>query len=217
MAKPLHSPAASITDRILRTAHEHLFAYGYHSLTMDNLAHELGISKKTLYVHFRAKDVLLGRVIDALSRTIRDRMDLLVSNPQLTFAQKLQEVAGVVESIMGRASPATFRDLQRSAPHLYGKIEEIRQRIIPDVFGRIIRAGIAEGAVRADIDAEFAALYWLQAIRGLVQPDNLERTRLTIPQTLEKALPLFVGGLLTLAGRKDYEKHLSSYANKTSL
>ena len=60
--------------------------------------------------------------------------------------------------------------------------------------------------MRADLDPDFAAQFWLQAIRGLVHPDTLATTHLTPRQTLEKALELFTGGLLTPAGRKDYEK-----------
>jgi glycosyltransferase involved in cell wall biosynthesis len=70
-----------------------------------------------------------------------------------------------------------------------------------------IRDGIAEGKVRADVDPAFAVEFWLQAIRGLAQPAVLERTQLTLPQTLDRALHIFFSGLLTPTARKDYEKH----------
>ena len=99
-----------------------------------------------------------------------------------------------------------LRELQRYAPRIHQKIDELRQKNIPYVFGRLFRAGIAEGAVRADLDPDFAAQFWLQAIRGLTHPDTLATTQLTPRQTLEKSLELFTGGLLTAGGRKDYEK-----------
>ena len=58
---------APLAARILQAAHAHLFSYGYNALTMDDLAHELGISKKTLYVHFAGKDEIIGAVIDDLA------------------------------------------------------------------------------------------------------------------------------------------------------
>ena len=85
-------------------------------------------------------------------------------------------------------------------------LDELRQKNIPFVFGRLFRTGITEGALRPDLDPDFAAQFWLQAIRGLVHPDTLAVTHLSPQQTLEKALELFTGGLLTPAGRKDYEK-----------
>ncbi|OHE85006.1 MAG: hypothetical protein A3G75_14240 [Verrucomicrobia bacterium RIFCSPLOWO2_12_FULL_64_8] len=196
------------TVRIVETARRHLFAYGYSTLTMDDLAHELGMSKKTLYVHFPGKDAIIGAIIDALGRTLRSRMDAVLADPALTFSQKLHGFVGVAGSTLASVSPAMLRDLQRFAPSLYQRIEDLRQKIIPHVFGRLIRAGIAEGKVRPDLDPDFATEFWLQAIRGLVQPATLERTRLNLPQTLEKALNLFFHGLLTPAGRKDYEKHV---------
>ena len=210
MPVPVHSPPAPAADspdaRILEAARHQLFTYGYNALTMDDLAHELGISKKTLYLHFPGKDAIIGLIIDGIGRTIRAEMDAVLSNPALNFAQKLRGIVDVVAPRLAQASPAMLRELQRYAPRIHQKIDELRQKNIPYVFGRLFRAGIAEGAVRADLDPDFAAQFWLQAIRGLVHPDSLARTQLTPSQTLEKALELFTGGLLTPAGRKDYEK-----------
>ena len=212
---PSHStpslPAAAVSrTRILEAARTLLLAYGFNALTMDDLARELGMSKKTLYVHFPSKDALAGAVLDGIGKSIRAQLEAVLSHPKLTFAQKLCGVIDVIGSLLGRVSPAIFRDLQRNAPHLYQKIEEVRQKNIPFVIGRLIRTGIAEGMVRPEIDPAFAAEFWLQAIRGLIQPDILDRTQLTPRQTLEKGIQLFFNGLLTPAGRKDYEHHIVS-------
>ncbi|MGA2444445.1 MAG: TetR/AcrR family transcriptional regulator [Opitutaceae bacterium] len=207
---PSMSAVAASRARILEAARTHLFAYGFSALTMDDLAGELGMSKKTLYVHFPSKDAMAGAVLDGIGKSIRSQLEAVLSQPRLTFTQKLCGVIDVVGSLLGQVSPAIFRDLQRYAPHLYQKIEEVRQKNVPYVIGRLIRAGIAEGMVRPEIDPAFAAEFWLQAIRGLVQPVVLDRTQLTPRQTLEKAIHLFFNGLLTPAGRKDYEKHIAS-------
>jgi AcrR family transcriptional regulator len=204
-------PAARVSrTRILEVARTLLLAYGYNALTMDDLARELGMSKKTLYVHFPSKDALAEAPLAGLAKSIRTQLEAVLSHPKLTFAQKLCGVIDVVGSVLGKVSPATLRDLQRYAPHLYQKIEEVRQKNIPFVIGRLIRTGIAEGMVRPEVDPAFAAEFWLQAIRGLVQPDILDRTQLTPRQTLEKGIHLFFNGLLTPAGRKDYEYHIVS-------
>ncbi len=196
----------SATARILGTARRHLFTYGYNALTMDDLAHELGMSKKTLYLHFPGKDAIIGTIIDGIGRAMRSEMEAVLNDPKLTFVQKLHAVIDVVAPRLAQTSPAMLRELQRYAPGIHQKIDELRQKNIPYVFGRLFRAGIAEGAVRADLDPDFAAQFWLQAIRGLTHPDTLASTHLTPKQTFEKALELFTGGLLTSAGRKDYEK-----------
>src|SRR5260221_1635143 len=84
--------------RIVRQARAHLFAHGYSQCTMDELAAELGMSKKTLYVHFAGKEALMHAVVEDLSREIRASADGLFANPRLNFAEKLQGFAeGMVE------------------------------------------------------------------------------------------------------------------------
>ena len=202
----LFSAEKPAVARILRTAHQHLFTHGYNALTMADLAHELGMSKKTLYVHFSGKDALIERIIDLVAGSLHERMEAVLSNPKLTFPGRLAGVVEVVGTTLAKASPVMLRDLQRFAPHIHQKIEQLRQKNIPYVFGRLLRDGIATGKVRADVDPAFATEFWLQAITGLVRPQALERLQLTPRQTFEKALNLFFSGLLTPAGRKDYEK-----------
>ena len=206
----LFSGEKPVTARILQTAHHHLFSHGYNALTMDDLAHELGMSKKTLYVHFPGKDALIERIIDQVAASLHDRVEVVLSDPKLTFPERLSGVVEIVGATLAKASPTMLRDLQRFAPHIYRKLEQFRQKNIPLIFGRLIRDGIAAGRVRRDVDPAFASEFWLQAMLGLVQPATLDRTQLTPRQTFERALNLFFSGLLTPAGRKDYEKSLDS-------
>lgn len=196
----------SAERRILDSARRHLFTYGYNALTMDDLAHELGMSKKTLYLHFPGKDAIIGTLIDEIGRAVRSELEAILADPKPGFAQKLRAVVDVVIPRLALTSPPMLRELQRYAPKIHRKLDELRRKNIPSVFGRLFKAGITEGSLRPEIDPDFAAQFWLQAIRGLVHPDTLAITRLTPGQTLEKSLELFTGGLLTPAGRKDYEK-----------
>lgn len=203
---PEKTETEPVESRILSAARRHLFTYGYNALTMDDLAHELGMSKKTLYLHFPGKDAIIATLIEEIGRNIRQEIESVLDRPKTTFPQKLRAIVDIVVPRISLTSPAMLRELQRHAPKLHGMMDELRQKNIPAIFGRLFRTGIAEGALRAEIDPDFAAQFWLQAIRGLVHPDTLAVTHLSPKQTLEKALELFTGGLLTPAGRKDYEK-----------
>jgi AcrR family transcriptional regulator len=192
----------SIAGRILRVAREQFFSGGYSSVTMDVLAHELGMSKKTLYAHFPSKDAIFVALTDVLGRTIRRQVETVLDKAELDFAGKLQAVMAIVGAHLGRATPAFLRDLQRHAPDLYEKIDDLRGRNIPAVFGRMLRAGIKDGVIRDDVSPEFAAEFWLQAVNGLTHPATLQRTGLSPRETLERAIRLFLRGVATEAGRK---------------
>jgi AcrR family transcriptional regulator len=210
---PARSPTASIDPgshetrlRILHQARADFFANGYTQLTMDALAVELGMSKKTLYVHFGGKDEIVAALIDHLAAEIRADADALLRNRELNLAEKLRGfVEGMVER-MATLSPRTVRDLQRFAPKLYAKIEEVRGVTLPYVFGRFVEEGQVGGLVRTSLPPGFAIEFFLHAMQGLMNPTTLERMRLAPREVIPMAIDLFFGGLLTNAGRKQYEK-----------
>ncbi|HEY0946489.1 MAG TPA: TetR/AcrR family transcriptional regulator [Opitutaceae bacterium] len=195
-----------IRDRIMLAARAHFFAYGYSSFTMADLAAELGMSKKTLYVHFTSKDEIVRAVIDAFAAEARANAEALLADPQRSFAEKLRAfVHGMVERL-GQLRPFVIRDLQRFAPDLHRHIHEIRSRNVPYIFGRFIAAGQQSGAVREDVNAPVAIEFFLHAIQGLLQPEVLQRLHVGPQDVFQHATNLFFSGLLTPAGRKDYEK-----------
>ncbi|HWA85869.1 MAG TPA: helix-turn-helix domain-containing protein [Opitutus sp.] len=207
-AKPVPAPAAGPRSRILAAARTHLFTYGYSAFTMDDLAAELGMSKKTLYVHFASKDALVEAILGEFVVEVRASADTLFNDASLSFPVKLHRFSEAMVRRFARMKPHVLRDLQRSAPHIYRHIEELRHKNIPYVFGQMIRDGQNAGMVRRDLDPDFAIEFWRPAIQSLMHPDTLERLQLTPDQMFTKAVNLFFGGLLTPAGRKDHEKHL---------
>jgi AcrR family transcriptional regulator len=200
------SDLAAARARVLHQARAHFFAHGYCRCTMDELAAELGMSKKTLYVHFAGKDEIIGAVIDDLGQEVRRDADALLQNRTLNFAEKLR---GFIEGMVERLSalhPRTLRDLQRHAPALYAKLDEMRRKNVPYIFGRLVEEGQAAGLVRTDLSSDFAIEFFLQGVQGTLQSPALDRLRFAPRDVIPRAIDLFFGGLLTPAGRKQYEK-----------
>jgi AcrR family transcriptional regulator len=195
-----------VVTRIVREAREHFFSHGYSQCTMDELAAELGMSKKTLYVHFASKEELVRAVVDDLSREIRASADELFANRQLNFAEKLRGFAEGMAERTTRMNPRLLRDLQRFAPEVYQRVAEMREKNIPYVFGRFIEEGQLAGLVRPDVRTDFAVAFFLSAMNGLIQPGPMERLGLAPRDIVPRAIELFFGGLLTPAGRSEHEK-----------
>jgi AcrR family transcriptional regulator len=204
---PIAQPEADTRARIMAAARTHFFSYGYSALTMEDLARELGLSKKTLYVHFRSKDALVGELINQFASDLRGQADAIFADSKLIFTAKIHRFGEVMLERLSRLSPHLLRDLQRFAPKIYRQLEELRNRNIPHIFGDILRQGQAAGIVRANVDPAFAVEFWRSALQSLLHPDTLERLQLTPKQVMTQAIDLFFGGLLTPAGRKNYEKN----------
>ncbi|HZP61661.1 MAG TPA: TetR/AcrR family transcriptional regulator [Opitutaceae bacterium] len=201
-AEPSPDPRA----RILIEARRLLLVHGYTRFTMADLATELGMSKKTLYLYFRSKHAIVGAVIEDMAAEIRRDAEAVLRDRRLNLAEKLRGFLGGMMERFAELNPAKLRDLQRFAPDLHRRIEEMRNRNIPYIFGRFIEEGQASGAVRDDINAAFAVEFYLHAVQNLMQPDAQRRLHLTPPEVLQSALDLFFRGLLTSTGRKDHEK-----------
>lgn len=201
-------PAANdvLGNRILGQARADFLTRGYSAVTMDAIANELGISKKTLYQNFSSKDALIRDVILGLSREIRAEADALLRHRRLNFAEKLRGFAEGLAQRLHTVTPHAVRDLQRFAPHLHALLNEVRQRDIPYIFGRFVEQGQLTGMVRDDIHPDFTIHFYLHALQGLLQPTSLEQLKLTPTEVYTRAIDLFFGGLLTPTGRKEHEK-----------
>ena len=121
-------PASALAQRILETARVHISKLGLRAVTMDDLARELGISKKTLYLHFPSKDAIVEQIVDLLGRTMRARFDAILADSTLSFAQKACAVFENCSNTVAQVSPALLRDLQRDAPAIFQKIENLRKK-----------------------------------------------------------------------------------------
>lgn len=195
--------------RIVQQARVHLLTHGYCQCTMDDLATELGMSKKTLYVHFPSKEALIEAVIDGFGAEVRADAEALFADRNLDFAGRVHGFADKMVRRLTTIPPVLLRDLQRFAPALHQRLVAMREQNIPYIFGRFLEEGQQAGMVRPDIDRTFAVQFLLQGLHGLMQPAVIERLQLTPRDILPRTLEIFFGGLLTPAGRKAYEKQFA--------
>jgi len=193
-------------DRIVRKARSHLFAKGYSAFTMDDLARELGMSKKTLYVAFRSKEAIIRAALDGFAAEIRAEADRLLADRSLSLLEKLRGFALGLMERLSQVRPEVMSDLQQYAPALHRHVEQLRGRNIPYIFGRFIEEGQIAGIVRDDVNPTFAGEYYLHAMQGMMHPATLDRLRIGPDVVLDRAIRLFFGGLLTGPGHKEYER-----------
>ncbi len=199
------APKSSARIRIAKEARGLLFGRGYSRFTMAELAGELGMSKKTLYVHFSDKHSLALEVVEGVGAEVRAGAEEILADRGLSFAGKLHRFLGLLTERLARLDPSALRDLQRFAPDVYRRIEELRAAALPDVFGRLLDQGRAQGMVDRKLDLALAVDYHLHAVQGLMRPDSLIRLRISPGEVCERAVRLLMSGLLTAAGRKEYE------------
>ena len=99
----------------------------------DDLARELGMSKKTLYAHFTSKEELLRAVLVRRTTEIDRGLEAIVGARE-SFPAKLGHLARFLQSQVAKVSPVFLEDIRRYAPDCFQVVEEFRGRAIPRYF-----------------------------------------------------------------------------------
>lgn len=110
---PVHE---STRRRIVARARDYFFAYGFRGVTMDDLARELGMSKKTLYAHFRSKVELVQAVLLNKSQDVEADLERITSEDSSDFPAALHELLTCMQRHLEEIHPPFVRDIRPRGP-----------------------------------------------------------------------------------------------------
>lgn len=199
----------SPVSRIIEAAERTFLRSGFSQVLMDDIARELGMSKKTLYAHFPGKEALVRAVLQHRLARVDARMrDIIESSA--SFREKMQRLTQLLQAKMGEVSPVFIEDIRRHAPECFRIIEEFRGRAIPRYFGRLLEDGVQAGHLRGDVDRQLLIRVLVTSIQGIVRPDVMGELRLHPQAAVEGILDIVFQGILTPRGRQSRRKLLSS-------
>ncbi len=176
---PAEHPARK---RIVSHARRHFFSHGFRGVTMDDLAEELGMSKKTLYAHFFSKTAILEAVIADKFGDVETDLNGISSAESPDFTGKLHRLLECLERHLEEIQPPFVRDMRREAPEMFQRIEVIRREQIQRHFGKLFDKGRRSGLIRKDIPANVIIEILLAAVQGIMNPQKVEELGLT-PKT----------------------------------
>lgn len=145
---------------ILLKVRELYMKYGIKSITMDDVARELGISKKTLYQYVTDKDDLVGKFIDN-EINIRQEEICKCFRIGLNAIEELFEISAFMQKLMRDQNPATEHDLKKYYPHHYQKTQKARREGVYNYILMNLKKGIKEGLYRKDMNIEIIARLYL--------------------------------------------------------
>lgn len=179
--KNREAPRLGPRRRILQAARAHFFQHGFRNVTMDDLAAELAVSKKTLYAHFPSKDALLEAVLRDKFERIRGTLQSAAPGKSKQFPDAVRGLLIGLQSELEELKPPFLRDM-RKAPETFQRLEQRRSRLIRETFGRLFRQGQRDGHVRTDVPAKLMIETLLGAVHEIMNPQKLEELGLA-PKT----------------------------------
>ena len=169
---------------------------------MDDLANELGVSKKTLYTHFPGKFDLLEAVLaDKFAGVEATLKEVTRAHPH-DFPATLHELLAGTQRELGEIKPPFVRDMRQKAPHVFKIVERRRAALIERSFGKLFVEGQRAGMVRKDVPANLMIEVLLALIQSIMNPPKMEELGMMPKEGFAGILKIVLEGALTAKGRK---------------
>jgi AcrR family transcriptional regulator len=201
-------------NRIMEAAAERFMNAGLYKVTMDEIASDIRISKKTLYKFFPSKEILLKNIVHALMRKIEAEVQEIISSDKL-FEEKLTLLLTAVGKIMRRVSRPFMTDVQRFAPELWKEIEIFRREHVFSKLQQMFRQAKEEGVFRENMDPDLFFLVMTASLQGIMNPLVLSQQPFSAEEAFNGIFRILYEGSLTDDARKRFQmKNISLSSNE---
>ena len=189
-------------QRIVEAARAHFFSHGFRSVTMDDLAAELGISKKTIYAHFPGKFDLLEAVFaDKFAGVEATLKEVARAHPH-DFPATLHALLAGTQRELDEIKPPFVRDMRQKAPHVFKMVERRRGALLHRYFGKLFVDGQKAGMVRKDVPAKLIIEILLAMVQSIMNPPKMEELGMMPKEGFAGILKIVLEGALTAKGRR---------------
>jgi AcrR family transcriptional regulator len=189
-------------QRIVEAARVHFFSHGFRSVTMDDLAEELGISKKTIYAHFPGKFDLLEAVLaDKLTGVEATLREVTRAHPD-DFPATLRKLLAGTQRELDEIKPPFVRDMRQKAPDVFKLVERRRAALIQRYMGKFFVDGQRLGMVRKDVPTRLIIEILLAMVQSIMNPPKMEELGMVPKEGYAGILKIVLEGALTPKGRR---------------
>ena len=195
-----------LKDRILAEADDLFCKYGIKRITMDDIAKQLGMSKKTIYQHFKDKNELAYVLF---KNNFENHKKVMDANRELS-ANAVDEVFLVVthlHAMLSKMNPMVFYDLQRYHPEAWALFKNFRYAYMKDCLMKNLKWGVDEGYFRKELNPEVMALMRLEQVDMIFNQIAFPPGKYMISEVMTEITEHYLYGLCTLKGHKLINKY----------
>ena len=194
-------------DKILHKSTDMFLRLGFKSITMDDIACEMCISKKTIYKYFSNKDLLIEESVQMVHKEVHETITKIVSQ-NFNAIEENFEIRRMFKEMFKSAESSPIYQLKKHYPEIYEKVLSMQVSVCEECFRDNIIKGINEGLYRKDLDIENYVKFYYTLIFSINENTMLEKDA----QELEvKALEYHIRAMATLTGIKELEKQILNH------
>ena len=193
-------------ERILHKSHELFNRYGLRSVSMDDIASQLGMSKKTLYQYYTDKDELVQAVFT----------EVLQQNRECCQQDKEQAENAIhevfiafdrVREMFASMNPAVLFDMEKYHPAMFSKFNEFKNDFLYGMIKANLERGKQEEIYREDIDVDIITRFRISTLMLAFNTDVFPTNRTQLIHIEQQLQEHFLYGLATTKGQKLIQKY----------
>tara|TARA_B100000795_G_scaffold63148_1_gene42562 strand:+ start:72 stop:728 length:657 start_codon:yes stop_codon:yes gene_type:complete len=173
---------------------------GFKSVTMDDIAKEMGISKKTIYTHFNNKETIIGVVTDHVFEMVCNDIDAICDLGQNPI-QELYAIKKRVMQYMQKEKASPTYQLQKYYPTIYNNIKQRQFSYMQQCVVKNLNKGLDQDLYRKNIEVQFVARIYFNGITGIKEESLFPHTLFEGETLYEMYLEYHLRGIVTPKGR----------------
>jgi hypothetical protein len=205
-----HIFAPAMRNKIIQKSTDLFLKLGFKSVTMDDIANEMAISKKTIYTHFKNKTALVKECTCNTLHNITTGIDEICSLEQNPIEELFEIKKFVMGTIEAEQSSPQYQ-LQKYYPEIFEGIKESHFEKMMECTRKNLRRGIDQGLYRSNLNIDFIARLYFLGIHG-IKDQNLFPIEMFSTQFLtEEYLEYHIRGIVTPEGFLTLKKFIKEH------
>ncbi len=193
-------------ERILQKAADLFFRYGIRSVTMDEIAGQLGISKKTIYQYYTDKDEIVEGIIDREIVQNECKCDMYFSNSENAVHEIILSLDGM-EEMLKATNPLIMYDLEKHHIKAHKKFKNHTGQFWYNIIVDNLERGIKEGLYRPELNKDIVAKYRIESVFISFNQDMFPHNKYMITDVGREIGTLFLYSIATQQGVEMIEKY----------
>lgn len=191
-------------QRLLRESRALFFELGFSRVSMDEIAAQLGMSKRTIYQLIPSKRELLREALLDKVKELSEGLESIIEARGLNFIHKLHRVGLFMLENLPQPSRHFLRDMEQNCASIWQEVDGARGKVIRERFRSLFQQGRDQHILRKDIDSRLVVHAFLGMIQSTMRPDVLAHMPVSLTQAFGELFDLICLGMLSPAGRTTF-------------
>jgi len=186
----------TVVRQVIAAARREFFLHGFRRVSMDDLASDLRMSKKTLYGCFPSKSLLVEAVLKDKFHEVEKDLGRLAAEDSSNMEGAIQRFLHRVQRHTSEIHPSFVRDLGRESPDLFRIVEHRRRRLIRRHVAALFNKGRKAGLIRKDISVVLLIEILLGAVEAIMIPSRVTELGLTLEKGYSTIIRVVLEGAM---------------------